>query len=117
MSYQLKDNIPALVIKTKANAVAFLRIACDVLVETAEPYTPKDKGNLRRDTLKQVLGLKGQVRWRKVYAAFQERGRRYDGSHKVRNYTTPGTGAHFAENAAKKIPHKTHEIALRSGLI
>lgn len=117
MSYQIKDNIPALVIKTKANAVAFLRIACDVLVETAEPRTPKDKGNLRRDTLKQVLGLKGQVRWRKEYAAYQERGRRFDGTHKVRKYSTPGTGSHFAEDAAKKIPKKTHEIAVRAGLI
>lgn len=111
------DYTQPLVIKTQQQAVIFLRIACDVLVETAEPRTPKDKGNLRRDTLKQVLGLKASVRWRKEYAAYQEAGKRFDGSRVVKNYTTPGTGAHFAENAAKQIPGKTLQIAQRAGLI
>lgn len=38
-----------------------------------------------------------------AYAAYQERGMRADGSHKVRNYTTPGTGAHYLKNAGDTI--------------
>lgn len=38
-----------------------------------------------------------------AYAAYQERGMRADGSHKVRNYTTPGTGAHYLQNAGDTI--------------
>lgn len=37
------------------------------------------------------------------YAAYQERGMRRDGSHKVRHYTTPGTGAHYLRNAGNAI--------------
>lgn len=35
----------------------------------------------------------------KAYAAFQERGRRADGSHMVKHYTTAGTGAGFFTRA------------------
>ncbi len=37
------------------------------------------------------------------YAEYQERGMRADGSHRVRNYTKAGTGAHFLEKAGHKI--------------
>lgn len=40
---------------------------------------------------------------RVAYAAYQERGMRADGSHKVRHYTTPGTGAHFLKNAGDTV--------------
>lgn len=35
------------------------------------------------------------------YAAYQERGMRFDGSHVVRNYTTPGTGSRYLQTAAE----------------
>lgn len=37
------------------------------------------------------------------YAAYQERGERHDGSHKVRRYSTPGTGKHFLLRAGERI--------------
>lgn len=40
------------------------------------------------------------------YAAYQERGHRYDGSHQVRNYTTAGTGAHYLEESGKEVTAK-----------
>lgn len=36
------------------------------------------------------------------YAAYQERGHRYDGSHQVKRYTTPNTGAHFLQDAGER---------------
>lgn len=37
------------------------------------------------------------------YAAYQERGMRFDGSHVVRNYTTPGTGSRYLQTAAESV--------------
>ena len=37
------------------------------------------------------------------YAAYQERGERFDGTHKVRNYTTPGTGSKYLLNAFESV--------------
>lgn len=127
MSYKITHRLPAIIIDTKAKANIFLRMACEELVELSTPNTPKSagsdsrgkkaSGNLRRDVLKQAIGLKGVVKWRKGYAAYQERGKRADGTRVVKNYTTPGTGPHFAENAAKELPSRTVIIAKRAGLI
>jgi len=37
------------------------------------------------------------------YARYQEFGQRADGSHVVRNYTTPGTGAHYLRDAGNSV--------------
>jgi len=46
-------------------------------------------------------------KWRveidKAYAAYQERGMRRDGSHVVRNYSTPGTSAGFFHRAIEVV--------------
>jgi hypothetical protein len=56
-------------------------------------------------------GLRARTRHEKVsnkkyriilpvaYAAYQERGSRVGGSHRVKHYTTPGTGKGFLDNA------------------
>jgi hypothetical protein len=38
----------------------------------------------------------------KDYASYQERGARRDGSHVVKNYSTPGTGKHFFIDSINK---------------
>lgn len=40
------------------------------------------------------------------YAGYQERGERFDGSHKVRHYTSPGTGAHYLEKTGKAVTER-----------
>lgn len=127
MAYQIKDNTNLIVVKGRANIAIFLRIAADVLTDLSTPNTPmslgadkhgkKGSGNLRRDIIKTVKGNTASVTWQKEYASYQERGRRKDGSRVVKRYTTSGTGAHFAENAAKQLPSKSAEIARRAGLI
>jgi hypothetical protein len=37
------------------------------------------------------------------YAAYQERGQRKDGTHKVRKYSTPGTGKDFLKGSGQTI--------------
>lgn len=117
MSVKITDNTAQLINDTTQRASIFLRVACDSIVNESTPNTPKDKGNLSRDTLKSVIGLHATVEWRKVYASYQEAGQRKDGSHKVKNYTTPGTGPHFAENAVLKISSQTDILAKLSHLI
>lgn len=40
------------------------------------------------------------------YAGYQERGKRYDGSHVVHHYTNPGTGAHYLEKTGKQVTER-----------
>lgn len=114
---KINDFTPNILNQTKQRASIFLRTACDQVTQLSTPNTPMDKGNLRRDIIKSVLGLHGEIEWRKVYAEYQERGSRADGSRKVKNYTTPGTGPHYAENAIKEVSAKTGIIAKLSHLI
>lgn len=37
------------------------------------------------------------------YAHYQEAGQRKDGSHRVRKYSTPGTGKHFLKDAGESV--------------
>lgn len=111
MSVKVTDNTSLVLSQTEQRANVFLRLVADKIIDESTANTPKKAGNLRRDILKIVSGLKGKVEWRKKYASYQERGMRADGSRRVRNYSTPGTGPHFAENAVKKVVRDTKNIA------
>ena len=80
------------------------------MTHISEPKTPKKSGRLRMDVVKQVLGLAAKVVWGKKYGVYQE-------TKRFKKYTTPGTGPHFAENAAKDLPPLTEKVAKNSGLI
>jgi hypothetical protein len=104
MSVKVIDNTPKILAQVRINgSLAVNRALTDVLRES-RPKTPKaDTNFLRNNTLKQVTGLRGVLKWLTVYAQYQERGSRADGTRRVKNYTTGGTGKSFAENAIKKI--------------
>ncbi len=53
-----------------------------------DKYVPKDLGNLRAN----VDIQSGLITYESEYAEYQFYGQRADGSHKVTNYTTAGTG-------------------------
>lgn len=96
----IHDRTPAVLAKIAQQTNLGLRLWSEAVVKTATPKTPKDTGDLRNRILKQVLGGKGKIVWQVRYAAYQERG--YS-SGPIRNYTTGGTGAHFAENTVKEL--------------
>lgn len=106
----ITDNTSSVVSNIKQRGSVFLRNVAEEIVSESTSRTPKKTGELRRDVLKQVLGLKGKVAWNKKYASIQE-------TKQFRNYTTPGTGPKFAENAVRKVVGKANVIAKRSGLI
>lgn len=114
MQVIVKDNSGSVKRDITVKANIFLRLVADEVVTVATPNTPKDKGNLRQDILKQVLGLTGKITWGKNYAVYQERG--YS-SGQIKNYTTAGTGAHFAANAIKAVYDRAQELMKKAGLI
>lgn len=97
--------------------------------------TPKKTGQLRADIKKSVRGNTGKIVWGKRYAAAQEVGhmtvrkqrtfKTADGNwitlkpgrYNFKNYTTPGTGAHFAENAVNKEAGEFHKYLRMAGLL
>lgn len=56
-----------------------------------DKYVPMDKGDLRVN----VSIDTNTITYESPYARYQYYGIREDGSHKVRNYTTPGTGPYW----------------------
>lgn len=68
------------------------------------PTVPMDTGHLRStgaSSAQKEAGdsetIVGQVTYNTPYAAYQHEGVRADGSHVVRNYTTPGSGKKYLE--------------------
>jgi hypothetical protein len=86
-----------------------LRLMLDAIDMASTPNTPRDKGDLRNNKLKQVLGLHAVIQWRQKYAIYQE-----DKEHQ--HYTTAGTGAHFAENAVDKVVSESPNYFRSAGL-
>lgn len=56
-----------------------------------DKYVPMDEGNLRTN----VSLTDDTITYESPYARYQYYGMREDGSHVVRNYTTPGTGTYW----------------------
>ena len=56
-----------------------------------DKYVPKDNGILREN----VTIDSNSITYEQEYASYQYYGERKDGSHKVSNYTTPGTGPYW----------------------
>jgi hypothetical protein len=110
LSYKYTDNSAKLDAATRQKANLALRFIAEAIVNTSTPKTPKKTGRLRADVLKQVLGLHARIIWDKVYATTQEYVQ-----HK--NYTTPGTGPHFAENAVRQEVNNSVQHFRKAGLL
>ena len=71
-------------------AQAFLTETC---YKHMDKYVPRDNDDLRTN-----VDIKtNSVTYESEYASYQYYGQRKDGSHKVKNYTTPGTGPYWDE--------------------
>lgn len=109
-SVRVTDNTKNIFNDIQQKASIFLRVMADEIVTLSEPLTPKKTGRLRMDIVKQVLGLQAKIKWGKGYAIYQE-------SKQFKNYTTPGTGPHFAQKGVKAGVRRTTDVAKRAGLI
>ena len=96
MSVRVVSNVARINAESDISLSMALRFMAEDVQRISEPFTPKLSGDLRRRVIKQVLGKTATITWDTEYAAYQE-----DIQHV--NYTTPGTGPHFAENAVKEV--------------
>lgn len=105
-----------------------LRFAVDDVDRLARPKTPysgsvKSRGgksltgggHLRNDLVKTVMGNKAKIIWGKRYAAAQEAG--IINGRPIRNYTAPGTGKKYAENAIRKVEKQLDTYIRKAGTI
>ena len=115
MAYTYKSNVAKIKADNTVNLSLALRFMIEDIDRKAFPKTPKDKGNLRQDVLKTVLGKSAFIVWNKEYAAAQE-----DGTTRgfpIANYTTPGTGAHYAESSVKDVVENSQDYFKKAKLI
>jgi hypothetical protein len=135
MSVDVTNRLPEFKAKIDAGIPVALRLMLDAIDVAAEPVTPMDTGNLRRNKLKQVLGNHGVIAWMQRYAGAQEAGhmtvktqrpvKLRDGSwitlkpgvHTFKNYSTKGTGPGFAKKAVETVVAGAEPIFRKAGII
>jgi hypothetical protein len=101
----------------QASERAMYALAEQMLADS-ERFVPYSAGSIQsagnlRESGKVVKGENGvfYLVWDTVYALYQWYGVRADGSHKVRNYTTPGTGKQWVEAARAQYGDRWQKIA------
>lgn len=104
MSVKIEHRENNIITALKLKVAIANRLIIEDIHRTSLPKTPMKNSYLRRDVEKTVVPetYTGTIIWKVPYASYQERGRRADGSHIIRKYTTPGTGKDFAKNAVKE---------------
>lgn len=135
MSYRYEDNTRLIEEKRKVQTSFALLYAINDIHREANKHTPMEFGLLRADVTKTVRGKQGKIKWGRKYAAAQEAGRMTvyktrtfrtskgnwvtlkPGVYRFRNYTTPGTGAHFAQNAVQKVTGNPLKYYRQAGAI
>jgi len=76
---------------------------------------PVDTGKLARYIRKfRVSAKQWKVTVNLPYAEYQERGMAADGSRVVKNYSRPGSGAHFLEDAVKIVSGRANQYFERA---
>lgn len=101
----------------QASEVAAYALAEQMLADS-EKFVPYSGGSVTsagglRESGKVTRGESGvfYLVWDSVYALYQWFGIRADGTHKVRNYTTPGTGKQWVETARNRFIDRWSDIA------
>lgn len=125
---KITDNTPRININKQRMISLALRFAVDDVDKFARPKTPYSGaiksqggnsltggGHLRNDLIKTVIGSKAKIIWGKRYAAAQEAG--VINGRPIRNYTTPGTGRKYAENAIRKVEKQFDVYIKKAGTI
>ena len=112
MAYKVTSNRRQNESEANNKASLAIRFMLDAIDKTAESSTPKKHSNLRADKVKVVQGKTGYIAWSKKYALYQEKKAvTFDSK-----YTTPGTGPHFAENAARRVAKDSDIYFKKAGL-
>ena len=109
MSVKVVSHTTQIIAKNEANIPVAIRFALEDMKAISEPVTPKKTGDLRDSTVISVRGKNGKIIWKKRYAIYQE-------EKQFKNYTTRGTGPHFAKDAAMQV-YKNSKQYLRKARV
>ena len=109
MSVRVTSNRLQIQSETDNKTSLAIRFMIEAIHRESTPNTPKRDGLLRADVIKRVQGKKGYIMWDKNYAVYQEK-------KQYQNYTTAGTGPHFAENAARSVAKNAREYFRKAGV-
>jgi hypothetical protein len=109
MSAKFTDNSAQIKADMRRKISLALRFIIEDVDKTSNPNTPKRKGDLRNQKLKQVLGMHASIAWVRSYAGIQE-------TKQFRNYTTPGTGPNFARDAVEAVISRAEQHFRKAGL-
>ena len=113
-NYKFIQN-PTLMAKIQNRKIYTNYLIINNIEKISKDNTPKKDGDLRDSIIKKsnsIIG--GMIKWDVPYASYQERGMRSDGSHIIKNYTTPGTGPDFAKRAVMKSMEKLNDFFAES---
>lgn len=107
MSYRKTSNHAQINSEVTNGASLAIRLMLNEIHRIADPVTPKQHGPLRDTVMKEVKGTTGKITWTREYAIYQE-------TKQFKNYTTPGTGPHFAENSVVDVVDRSEEFFRRT---
>lgn len=108
MSYRYHSNMGKIQAEKELQMEMAIRLALEDIRRTAQPLTPMKTGFLRSSAV--IRQLEGVVNWTADYAVYQEK-------KEYKNYTTPGTGPHFAERAVKQVQGRFDDHLRAAGVI
>lgn len=103
---EIKDVSDAWLKTEEQNIKNALGAMANAILQRSRMVVPKESGDLSlsgrvegKDFEREVIYGENGV----VYARYQEYGERQDGTHVVRNYTTPGTGKEYLKNTGDTV--------------
>lgn len=120
MSVTIQDNTASVKNDIETGIGLAIRLLLEDIFVEATPVTPMEKGDLRKRVLRKMEGnRKGSITWESSYAGVQEQGfrRTANGIVFFRNYTTPGTGPHYARDSVENIMTRLPEYLEKVGLV
>ena len=105
MPVKMTDNTSSFIKKADEKINLVLSAITTDVYRLSQQQVPVSKGGGHLQSSGQIIPghLKYKIQYNKVYAAYQHRGMRKDGTHVVRNYTYPGKKSHYLTDPADTI--------------
>lgn len=102
MPVKITDNSAQIMFDTQNKISIINRLLIEDIHFRSVPVTPMKTGDLRLKVRKSNEGMSSTISWVAPYATYQE-------SKQYRNYTTAGTGPHFAKKSVQKAMENINE--------
>lgn len=107
-SYRYNSKVRYVQTKTELGMEMAIRLALEDIRRTAAPMTPRKTGELRSSAV--IRQSEGVVNWTADHAEILEK-------KQFANYTTAGTGPHFAERAVRQVTQRFDQHLRAAGVI